>query len=84
MWSVIGSMRSVMNRTTAFDRGPLETIEVVSLRIPTMGSDHFAGPVSSSLRRLDGVEEVRTTVAESARPVPTSWRRRSTTPKRGR
>jgi hypothetical protein len=35
MWSVTGSMRSVMNRTTAFDRSPPETIEVVSLRIPT-------------------------------------------------
>jgi P-type Cu+ transporter len=53
-----------MNRTPAQDHAPPETTEVVSLRIPTMGSDHCAGLVSSSLRRLDGVHEIRTTVAE--------------------
>jgi hypothetical protein len=32
-----------MNRTTAFDRSPPETIEVVSLRIPTMAATTAPG-----------------------------------------
>jgi P-type Cu+ transporter len=45
-----------------------ETVEspesVVGLRVPTMGSDHCAGLVSSSLRRVDGVTQVRTSIAD--------------------
>jgi P-type Cu+ transporter len=37
---------------------------VVGLRVPTMGSDHCAGLVSSSLRRVAGVTEVRTSIVD--------------------
>jgi P-type Cu+ transporter len=37
---------------------------VVGLRVPTMGSDHCAGLVSSSLRRVEGVTQVRTSIVD--------------------
>jgi P-type Cu+ transporter len=39
-------------------------VELVGLRVPTMGSDHCAGLVSTSLRRERGVVEVRTSIAD--------------------
>jgi P-type Cu+ transporter len=38
--------------------------ELVALRVPTMGSDHCAGLVSTSLRRERGVVDVRTSIAD--------------------
>jgi P-type Cu+ transporter len=42
---------------------PPATTATASLVIPGMGSDHCAGIVQTSLRRLDGVGRVRTSVA---------------------
>ncbi|MDP3967849.1 MAG: heavy metal translocating P-type ATPase [Nocardioides sp.] len=43
--------------------GTLEAGEV-ALRVPTMGSDHCAGLVTTSLRRVEGVREVHTSIAD--------------------
>jgi P-type Cu+ transporter len=47
----------------ASERGVAEG-SVLGLRVPTMGSDHCAGLVSASLRRADGVMEVRTSIGD--------------------
>ncbi len=41
----------------------VSAVESATLTVPGMGSDHCAGIVSASLRRLPGVGEVRTSIA---------------------
>lgn len=39
------------------------TLSAAHLIVPGMGSDHCVGLVSTSLRRLDGVANIRTNIA---------------------
>jgi cation transport ATPase len=36
----------------------------VALRVPTMGSDHCAGLVATSLRRVEGVEDLTASIVD--------------------
>jgi P-type Cu+ transporter len=42
--------------------GPAPSAQVVRLTVPGMGSDHCAGIISSSIRRLDGIADVGTNI----------------------
>jgi Cu+-exporting ATPase len=53
-----------MNETRALSRKPSPTGEgIAELTVPGMGSDHCAGIISTSLKRLDGIRSVQTNVA---------------------
>ncbi|MFN2349659.1 MAG: cation transporter, partial [Thioalkalivibrio sp.] len=45
------------------DRQVTDTTEEIRLVVPGMGSDHCAGLVKDSLRRLPGVGEIRTNIS---------------------
>jgi P-type Cu+ transporter len=40
------------------------------LTVPGMGSDHCAGIVKTSLKRLNGIGEITTNIAAPVSPVP--------------
>ena len=52
-----------MNGSMTKDTGGKGTARTAHLIVPGMGSDHCAGIVSTSLKRLTGVSEVRTDIA---------------------
>ena len=42
---------------------PTKLLRKIYIIVPGMGSDHCAGLVKTSLKRLDGVEEIQTNIA---------------------
>ena len=53
-----------MNDSMTKDTGESGTAPTAHLIVPGMGSDHCAGIVSTALKRLNGVAEVRTDIAK--------------------